>query len=109
MYEIFYGEEFVILECMDCGEILKFTNEEFEEMIEDGEFFFEEDLDDDCLECDCCCEDCIYEDDEDEYVDEELDYMLTDIADEIQECLALDDYEGVVQLSVAYANLFELI
>lgn len=102
--EIWEFEDYIELH-YPCGCIEQLEFEEFYEMIEDGEIDV---LEDDCEDCEFYDECNCFEDDED-FIDEELDYMLTDIADEIQKCLALGDYEGVATLSVAYANLFELI
>lgn len=111
-FNVHFLDEYVILECTDCGELEVYSYEDFQEMIDNGEIdifeVLDEDMDEDDMlfegECgDCFC-DC-----EDEYVDDELDYLLDSIAEEIDFALAMEDYEGVATLSVAYANLFELI
>lgn len=105
MYNVYFEEDCVVLECDDCGELFEMTYEEFEEGVFNGEFeVFEFDEDEDDF---CDCEDCL-EDEEYDAIDE-TDDLLAMIAEEIEFALECGDYDGVKTLTEAYENLFYLI
>lgn len=106
---VYLYEEFVILECPDCGEEFIMEWDEFEEMLEEEGLELEIFEDDDECEYYDDCEGCYdYEDDE-ESVDEEIDEELVELMDEMRVCREVGDYEGYAILAEAYATLFELI
>jgi hypothetical protein len=110
---VYLYEEFVIIECPECGEEFIMEWDEFEEMLEEEGLELEifEDDEDECEYCDCDdCEGCYeYDEDEEESADEELDEELIELLDEMRFCREEGDYEGYAILAEAYATLFELI
>ena len=105
MYEDFevvdiYETEGCMLFVYPCGCVEEISFEDFDEMVFEGMIEIE-DYDEEDYEIDF--------DDEFEEVDEELDYLVSDVAEEIESCLESGDYEGAEVLSRVYANLYELM
>lgn len=115
MYDVYFEEGFVVLECLECGELTALTYDEFELLVDSGEFeLIEYDDEDEFEYCDCedyeGCYDYYDEDDfDEETVEEELDEELIELLEEMRFCREEGDYEGYVTLAKAYTMLFELI
>ena len=110
MFNVYFEEDFVLLECVECGEVEAMSHGEFEEMVQEGVFDLVE-IDEDC---DCC--DCEFEDECYEYDEEEFDAHLFDLECELEALLEdmtnareLGDYESYVVMAEAYAILHELL
>ena len=106
---VYLYEEFVIIECMECGEEFIMEYEDFIELMEEEglELEFIEDDEDECEYCNCDdCEGC-YDEEIDAY--EELDDELVDLMEKMRLAREDGDYEGYLVLAEAYATLFELI
>ena len=108
MYDVYFEEGFVVLECLECGELIALTYDEFELLVDSDEFeLIEYDDEDECEYCDCDdCEGC-YDEEIDAY--EELDDELVDLMEKMRLAREDGDYEGYLVLAEAYATLFELI